>query len=256
MEQNSIKKFYAGGEIFVTGGSGFIGRVLIEKLLRSCEEISKIYLLMRGKKGVEARDRIHKLTDCMLFEKLKAENPKALEKLEVIEGNMMQIGLGISNENLQKLKNCTHIFHCAASVRFDDPLKDAIIMNTRGTREVCEMATKMTHLKCLVHVSTTFIQPKLYSAEEIFYPADFQWQKFIQMAEKFDHDMLNCLDKKLTKFAPNTYTFTKHLAEQVCLHYRDNSHSNLPIVIYRPSVVASKNKNKNFWIFINLFTNF
>ena len=63
---NSIKKFYDGAEIFITGGSGFVGRVLIEKLLRSCEGISKIYLLMRAKKGVEARDRINKVTDCMV----------------------------------------------------------------------------------------------------------------------------------------------------------------------------------------------
>ena len=64
MEFNSIKDFYSGTEIFVTGGSGFIGRVLIEKLLRSCEGISKIYLLMRAKRGVEAKDRIEKLTNC------------------------------------------------------------------------------------------------------------------------------------------------------------------------------------------------
>lgn len=67
---NSIKKFYDGAEVFITGGSGFVGRVLIEKLLRSCEGISKIYLLMRAKKGVEARDRIHKMTDCMVSRSL------------------------------------------------------------------------------------------------------------------------------------------------------------------------------------------
>lgn len=69
MEEISIKKFYDGAEIFITGGSGFVGRVLIEKLLRSCEGISKIFLLMRAKKGIEARKRIEKLTDCMVRRK-------------------------------------------------------------------------------------------------------------------------------------------------------------------------------------------
>lgn len=64
--EGSIKNFYGGAEIFITGGSGFLGRVLIEKLLRSCDRISKIYLLMRSKKGVEAKKRIEKLTDCMV----------------------------------------------------------------------------------------------------------------------------------------------------------------------------------------------
>lgn len=42
---------------------------------------------------------------------------------------------------------------------------------------------------------------------------------------------------RLTDFAPNTYTFTKNLAEQVCVDYKA-SH-NLPIVLYRPSIVAN-----------------
>lgn len=37
------------------------------------------------------------------------------------------------------------------------------------------------------------------------------------------------------KFAPNTYTFTKHLAEQVCKDFKDEN--KLPIVIVRPSVI-------------------
>lgn len=40
----------------------------------------------------------------------------------------------------------------------------------------------------------------------------------------------------MTSFAPNTYTFTKHLAEHVCNDYRKEF--NLPVVIYRPSIVS------------------
>lgn len=43
----SIRNFYNGKSIFLTGGSGFIGKVLIEKLLYSCPEIERIYLLIR-----------------------------------------------------------------------------------------------------------------------------------------------------------------------------------------------------------------
>jgi FlaA1/EpsC-like NDP-sugar epimerase len=34
--------------IFITGATGFVGKVLVEKLLRSCPDIAKIYILVRG----------------------------------------------------------------------------------------------------------------------------------------------------------------------------------------------------------------
>lgn len=47
----SIKDFYKGKNILVTGGTGFMGKVLLEKLLYSVPDIGKIYVLMRPKKG-------------------------------------------------------------------------------------------------------------------------------------------------------------------------------------------------------------
>lgn len=62
-ESNSIEELYRDAEILITGASGFIGKVLVEKLLRSCKDVKKIYLLMRTKKGQTAGTRIHQLTD-------------------------------------------------------------------------------------------------------------------------------------------------------------------------------------------------
>jgi len=45
---SSISEFYRGRSVLVTGASGFIGKQLVEKLLRSCPDIDKIYLLLRG----------------------------------------------------------------------------------------------------------------------------------------------------------------------------------------------------------------
>ncbi|KAG5667724.1 hypothetical protein PVAND_015695 [Polypedilum vanderplanki] len=234
--ENSIHKFFENSEIFISGGSGFVGRVLIEKLLRTCKGVKKIYLLLRSKKNDTPWERIQKLTDCKLFESLKASDPTAINKIHVLKGDAMELELGLSKSDLEIVKNCSVIFHCAASVRFDDSLKDAILLNTRGTREICKIAEEMKNLKAFVHVSTSFIVPKLHGSDEIFYPADCDWQKMIQFAENFDYDLINCLEKKLTKFAPNTYTFSKHLAEQVCEYYKKSK--NLPIVIYRPSLIA------------------
>lgn len=46
-----ISEFYSGKNVLVTGATGYCGKVLVEKLLRSCESIGKIYILVRRKKN-------------------------------------------------------------------------------------------------------------------------------------------------------------------------------------------------------------
>lgn len=59
----AIPTYYAGKTIAITGGTGFIGQCLIEKLLRSCPEIKKIILLMRPKRNSTPQERIVNLTE-------------------------------------------------------------------------------------------------------------------------------------------------------------------------------------------------
>ena len=63
MEQSEIAQFYHGKTIFITGATGFLGKVLIEKLLRSCPHLEKIYLLIRTKKNCSPQQRIHEILD-------------------------------------------------------------------------------------------------------------------------------------------------------------------------------------------------
>ncbi|CRK98511.1 CLUMA_CG011867, isoform A [Clunio marinus] len=226
----SIEKFYEGAEIFITGGTGFVGKVLIEKLLRSCPNIKTIYLLIRRKKGKNGEERIQELvTNNKLSD--------FVNKLHAIDGDVMEINLGISNSDREKLKACSVIFHAAASVRFNDPLRKAILLNTRGTRETCKLATELPNLKSFVHVSTAYIEPRNLYVEEKVYPIHANWRTYINYAENVEEEILNFLTPKLTKFAPNTYTFTKHLAEHVCIDYMKEY--NLPVIIYRPSIVTA-----------------
>lgn len=57
----SVSDFFTGRSIFVTGGTGFMGKVLVEKLLRSCPGIKNIYLLMRPKRGQDVNSRLREL---------------------------------------------------------------------------------------------------------------------------------------------------------------------------------------------------
>lgn len=54
-----IKDFLKDKTIFLTGGFGFIGKLLIEKLLRC--DVKKIYMLVRPKKGKSLDERFEKL---------------------------------------------------------------------------------------------------------------------------------------------------------------------------------------------------
>jgi thioester reductase-like protein len=53
-----IVNFYKDKTIFITGGSGFMGKVLLEKLLYSCSDLKQIMILMRPKRGKSGAERV------------------------------------------------------------------------------------------------------------------------------------------------------------------------------------------------------
>lgn len=79
------------------------------------------------------------------------------KKLVPIQGDVTFDGLGISNEDLSKLINETEIvFHCAATLKLEAKLKDAIEMNTVGTKRMLDLCKQMEKLQVLLHLSTAF----------------------------------------------------------------------------------------------------
>lgn len=56
-----VSETFANQSVLVTGASGFLGKVLVEKLLFSVPHIHKIYLLIRPLKGSAPRDRLNKI---------------------------------------------------------------------------------------------------------------------------------------------------------------------------------------------------
>lgn len=60
-DQMTIAEFFAHKNIFITGGTGFLGTVLIEALLDATPDIGTIYVLVRGKKNLDPNDRIKRL---------------------------------------------------------------------------------------------------------------------------------------------------------------------------------------------------
>jgi alcohol-forming fatty acyl-CoA reductase len=46
-----ITNFYKDKTIFITGTTGFVGKVVLEKIMRSLGDFKRIYLMVRPKKG-------------------------------------------------------------------------------------------------------------------------------------------------------------------------------------------------------------
>ena len=63
MELTPVQEFYKGRSVLITGATGFCGKSLLQKLLRSCADVGKIYLLMRPKKNEDISTRLKKIFD-------------------------------------------------------------------------------------------------------------------------------------------------------------------------------------------------
>ena len=61
MASSAITNFFRDKNVFITGGTGFLGVCLIEKLLRCCPGVNNIYVLIRPKKGKEIQERLEEL---------------------------------------------------------------------------------------------------------------------------------------------------------------------------------------------------
>ena len=54
---NPIEEFYKDSTILVSGPNGFLGSVLVEKLLR-CFDVKKVFLLIRTKNNESIKERM------------------------------------------------------------------------------------------------------------------------------------------------------------------------------------------------------
>ncbi|KAK3102570.1 hypothetical protein FSP39_012259 [Pinctada imbricata] len=232
----SIAEYYTGKTVFITGATGFIGKVLIEKLIRSCPNVGKIYMLMRPKRSQDIEQRLQELIKCAVFDKLRKELPDFGQKLFAVNGDITSPDLGISEEDAKMLQDEIQVvFHSAATIRFDEPLRIAVNMNVLAVRKMLKLCQQMKKLEVLVHVSTAYANCDRPFIEEMIYNPPVDPQKLIDALEWMDDEMLQKITPKLIGNKPNTYTYTKQLAEYLLT----KEGQGLPIAVVRPSIVGA-----------------
>ncbi|XP_028263541.1 fatty acyl-CoA reductase 1 isoform X2 [Parambassis ranga] len=232
----NIPEYYAQKNVLISGATGFMGKVLLEKLLRSCPDIRAVYVLVRSKAGQNPQARITDVINCKLFEKLQAEQPNFAEKIIAVNSDLTRPELDLSKEDQSILvENINIVFHCAATIRFNEPLKDAMQLNVLATQMMLALAHRMKHLEVFIHVSTAYANCDRELIEEIVYPPPVDYRKLIDTLDWMDDDLVSTLTPKLIGKRPNTYTYTKALAEYLL----QQEAGDLNVAIVRPSIVGA-----------------
>ncbi|KAL6258578.1 hypothetical protein P5V15_010532 [Pogonomyrmex californicus] len=233
-QKSEIQTFYKDKVIFITGASGFMGKVLIEKLLYSCSDLNKIYILIRPKRARSVETRVEEMFKLPLFQRIRNEKPQLFKKVIPLNGDILSPNLGLFDEQRELLANEVNIvFHSAATLRLEAKLKDAVDMNLTGTKRVLDLAKQMKHLKAFVHLSTAFCHVDQEELGERIYDSPNDPQDIMRLIQWLDEDAIDLITPKLLHPHPNTYTYSKRLAETLVA----NEFPKLPCVIARPSIV-------------------
>ncbi len=87
----------------------------------------------------------------------------------------------------------------------------------------------------MIHVSTCYAYSDRKEIDEVLYSPPVSPQLIIDLVDWMDDELVNSLTPKLLGERPNTYTYTKALAESLLV----NECGRLPVAIVRPSIVTA-----------------
>ncbi|KIH55451.1 NAD-binding protein [Ancylostoma duodenale] len=142
-----VKDVYSDRCILLTGSTGFLGKVLVEKILWAVPNVGQIFLLIRPAKGMSPKERLENVLKDPLFNRIREHKPHMFSKLVPISGDLMEDNLGLNQHDMQNIcDEVSIVIHSAATVKFDEQLKDAVEMNVVGTTRLVALCHKMKNL--------------------------------------------------------------------------------------------------------------
>jgi len=261
---------FAGKRILLTGATGFVAKVLLEKLVRTVPDLERIVLLIRPGEGGGAHARfVREIAASSVFDPLRAARPACLERffaerVECVTGEVTEACFGLPPHRFAQLaRSVDLIVNAAASVDFREPLDQALAINALSLRHLTACA-RVADVP-LVHISTCYVNgvhrgemreanvapatafgSALPRHRDGWYDVDSLLEA---LAQRIDRVRRRCADpadlrRRLTDLGVaqarrygwnDTYTFTKWLGEQIALRAMHGR----TLTIVRPSIVES-----------------
>jgi fatty acyl-CoA reductase len=140
--------------VFLTGGTGFVGQAILERLLADHPETT-ISLLVRGKGSAGGEDRLRTLLRKPVFkawrEKVgeEAVEKAVAERIRVVDGSLTNVPALPADLDV--------VIHSASTVSFDPPIDQAFATNVGGAMNLYEALLASGSDPHVVHVSTCYV---------------------------------------------------------------------------------------------------
>ncbi|HJV61931.1 MAG TPA: fatty acyl-CoA reductase [Albitalea sp.] len=264
----SVARSFAGKRVLLTGATGFVAKVVLEKLVREVPGIASIVVLLRGNAahpGAEQRFHAEVLASSV-FDHLRRTDPQrlrdAVQRMRFVTGEITEADFGLSPAAFAELAGDVDVIvNVAASVNFREELDQALAINALALLSLTRLA-KMAGNVPLVQVSTCYVHGHHRGsiAEELAPPARARLPRDARGHFAVD-GLIATLQTRIEavkrRFADprersralvdlgireaqrrgwnDTYTFTKWLGEQIA--WRETAGATLTIV--RPAIVES-----------------
>lgn len=140
--------------VFLTGGTGFVGQAILERLLSSHPE-TRITVLVRGKGSQSGEARLSNLLRKPVFKSWmdrvgEAEAKKQFaERVKAHEGSLGNVGTLPDDIDV--------VLHSASTVSFDPPIDEAFDTNVGGAHGVYGALLASKSDPHVVHISTAYV---------------------------------------------------------------------------------------------------
>jgi fatty acyl-CoA reductase len=146
---STIRSWLAGKRVLITGGTGFLGGALLERILSELPD-TRVVLLVRGRYGSPPPSRVQEVLAGNVFRNFRDRGGDVGDRITVIEGDVSGDLPGLPGD-------LDVVFHCAASVSFDPPIDHAFTTNVIGASRLYEAVGKSGSQAHAVHVSTAYV---------------------------------------------------------------------------------------------------
>jgi len=241
-----LTNFYTGKTILLTGATGFLGKVVLEKVLRSLPVVKTIYLAITPKGGAQSEyNRFQEeIMESQIFDRLKLELGMknfirlVQQKVKVIPFDLLRLDLGITKQLRDEItQNLNVIINAAASINFDEKLDYAVRLNTTGPLLLLKLAEECAAIEALLQVSTTTVNcDRTGYVEETLYDSGIDWQSEYNKLVNLGRRDLDMMEKQILGKFPNAHCYSKRMTEHLLLA---NNTRGIPIIIMRPSILTA-----------------